>query len=301
MEPRDWLLAGLMQERDLAMLHAWRGLGKSRIAHGIAYAVATGGAFLRWRAPRARGVLLVDGELPREDLQRMLAQAVMAADAPDACDAHIDPQAMHRIGRAPLRVLSSDLCGAPLRSLATPEGRQQIEEALDGCSLLILDSISTLCPGIGPENDAESWEEMQGWLLALRRNGNSVLLIHHDNRSGGQRGTSKREDVLSTVIQLRQPPDYRTAEGCRVEIKYSKARGIVGEEAEPFEAALGSGPNGRPVWTWRRLEDVTAERARQLRDDGLSQREIAVELGIHQSSVSRALRRAKAATEGCDA
>ena len=88
-----------------------------------------------------------------------------------------------------------------------------MEDSLADVSLLVIDSLSTLCPGAGPENDAESWEEMQQWLLALRRRGVSVLLVHHDNRSGGQRGTSKKEDVLSTVIQLTRPTDYRTAEG----------------------------------------------------------------------------------------
>ena len=37
---------------------------------------------------------------------------------------------------------------------------------------------------------------MQNWLLKLRRQGKSVLLIHHAGTNGRQRGTSRREDAL---------------------------------------------------------------------------------------------------------
>jgi hypothetical protein len=49
------------------------------------------------------------------------------------------------------------------------------------------------------ENDADSWTPMQNWLLAQRRAGKSVLVIHHSGKSGAQRGTSRREDTLDTA------------------------------------------------------------------------------------------------------
>jgi hypothetical protein len=278
--PREWLLKDLFQVRDLGMVHAFRGVGKSRFVHGLAVAVASGGGFLRYRAPQPRGVLLVDGELPREDLQKMLAQAVAASD---------------RTPTKPLRVLSADLSGAPLRSLATEAGRRQVGAYLDGISLVILDSISTLCPGSGPENDAESWEEMQVWLLDLRRCGITVLLVHHDGKGGNQRGTSKREDVLSQVVQLRRPKEYRSSEGARFEVHLTKSRGVIGDAAEPFETQLVAGPDGAVTWTWRPLEDVVATQALALADEGLSQRDIAQELGIGLGTVNRALRRGREA------
>jgi putative DNA primase/helicase len=284
MPPREWLIEGLLQERDLGMIHAYRGVGKSRVAHGVAVAVAGGGAFLRWHAREPRGVLLVDGELPREDLQTMLAQAVAASDCEPV---------------APLRVLSADLSDAPVLSLATEEGREQVERHLDGISLLILDSITTLCPGSGPENDAESWEAMQSWLLDLRRRGIAVMLVHHDGKAGSQRGTSKREDILSQVVQLRRPSDYRPSQGARIEVHFTKSRGIVGDAADPFEAWLESGPDGHLAWTWRPLEDAQAIRAQRLKDEGLTQREIAQEMGIGLGSVNRALKRSSVPPPNC--
>ena len=40
--------------------------------------------------------------------------------------------------------------------------------------------------------------------------------MHHAGKGGAQRGTSRREDVLDTVIALRQPQDYQSGEGARV-------------------------------------------------------------------------------------
>ena len=278
--PRKWLLKGLLQERDLAMVHAFRGIGKSRFAHSIAVSVAAGGSFLRYSAPEPKGVLLVDGELPGEDLQRYLSEAVAGSDK--------EPE-------APLHILSADLSGAPLRSLATGAGREQVERHLRGVSLLILDAITTLCPGAGPENDSQSWEAMQSWLLDLRRQGVTVLLVHHDGKGRTQRGTSRREDVLSQVVQLTRPSDYRTSEGARFEVHLTKSRGIIGEGAEPFEAWLTTEPNGQPQWRLRLIEDETAAAANSLTGEGLSQREIAKRMGISPSSVNRALKRSKEA------
>jgi len=57
------------------------------------------------------------------------------------------------------------------------------------------------------ENDSDAWGEIQDRLLRLRRRGISVLIVHHAGKRGGQRGTSRREDVLDTSFSLRQPSD----------------------------------------------------------------------------------------------
>jgi hypothetical protein len=279
MPPREWLVQGFLQRRDLAMLHAFRGTGKSRFLHGLAVAVASGGSFLRWRAPEPAGVLLVDGELPREDLQAMLAQAVAALD--------VEPI-------APLRILSADLADAPVRSLATATGRERVASYLsDDIEFLILDAIGTLCPGSGRENESESWEAMQDWLLELRRSGITVLFAHHDGKGGSQRGTSKREDVLSQVLQLKRPLGYQPSEGARFEVHFTKSRGLLGTAADPIEAWLRQGPDDSEVWTWKTLEDTQAAQAQVLAAEGLTQREIAAEMGVGLATVNRALKRAR--------
>ena len=75
--PRAMLLEPILPERGLAMLFAGRGIGKTHVALGIAYAVVAGGEFLRWRADEPRNVLYVDGEMPQQALQERLL-AIMA-------------------------------------------------------------------------------------------------------------------------------------------------------------------------------------------------------------------------------
>ena len=102
-----------------------------------------------------------------------------------------------------------------------------IEPFLKDVDMVVLDNIATLCR-TGKENESQSWQTMQAWLLELRRRGMTVLLIHHAGKSGDQRGTSAREDIMDTVISLRRPREYSMAEGARFEVHLTKARGISG-------------------------------------------------------------------------
>src|SRR5215470_7377444 len=59
-KPREMVLDPIIPEKGLVMIYAARGTGKTHVALGIAYAVATGTSFLRWQAERPRRVLLID-------------------------------------------------------------------------------------------------------------------------------------------------------------------------------------------------------------------------------------------------
>src|SRR5438045_1675465 len=62
--PRELILSPWLPKAGLCMLHAFRGVGKTHLSLGIAYAVAKGGSFLTWKAEKLRGVLYIDGEMP---------------------------------------------------------------------------------------------------------------------------------------------------------------------------------------------------------------------------------------------
>ena len=150
---------------------------------------------------------------------------------------------------------------------------------------MVLDNLSTLAGG--KENEGDDWRPMQANLLALRRRGVSALLVHHAGKGGQQRGTSRREDVLDTVIALRRPADYEPDQGARFEVHLEKARGVVGADAAPFEAKLVETQHGGLAWAWSDLADARRVRAMDLLNGGMSVREAAEETGLSKSAVHR--------------
>jgi putative DNA primase/helicase len=130
---------------------------------------------------------------------------------------------------------------------------------------------------------------MQEWLLRLRRRGIAVLLVHHSGKGGQQRGTSRREDVLDTVIGLRRPEDYEPQEGARFEVHIEKARAHIGDAGKPFEARLVPTPDGHGLtWSTRDLSPTThLEQAAALFRDGVTVRAVAAQLGIDKSRAGR--------------
>ena len=88
-------------------------------------------------------------------------------------------------------------------NITKPEVQQAITQHCvgRGVKVLILDNLSTLASGMR-ENEADSWELVNPWLLDLRRRKIAVVIIHHAGRSGEMRGTSKREDNVFWIIAL---------------------------------------------------------------------------------------------------
>lgn len=276
--PREMILAPVIPTQGLVMLYAMRGIGKTHVSLSVALSVATGSAMLggRWKAGKARHVLFVDGEMPAVVLQQRLA-AMVAGTGQELPEKDF------------LHIITPDWQELGIPDLATAEGQAAIEQHLQKVELLILDNLSSLCRS-GKENEAESWMPVQEWMLSLRKRGISVLLVHHAGKTGSQRGTSKREDLLDSVVALKRPADYEASQGARFEIHYEKARGFQGKEAKPFEAHL-AGDATSLRWEVKDLGDSLKLRVLELKKEGLSQRDIAVEAGCSPASVNRIIKK----------
>jgi hypothetical protein len=272
---RRFIIEPWLREKDLVLIYSWRGIGKTHLGLSLAAAIASGGQVIHgWRVTEPRNVLLIDGEMPADELRKRFAG--WCASMPELTKT--------------LRIVAADLQERGLPDLATPDGQMAIEPYLDDIDVVLMDNFSTLCRGTLTENEAESWLPIQAWLLDLRRRGMTALGYHHAGKGGQQRGTSKREDVLDTVIALRRPGNYKSTDGCCFELHFEKSRGLRGDVTEPLELMLNDA-DGQLSWMSKPVEQSTGEKCVSLRNEGLSHLEIAQELGITKSVVTRHLKR----------
>jgi putative DNA primase/helicase len=61
-KPPEMLFDPILPEQGLVMLYAYRGIGKTYLALGMAASVASDTRFLRWAAPKPRRVSYMHGE-----------------------------------------------------------------------------------------------------------------------------------------------------------------------------------------------------------------------------------------------
>lgn len=281
-KPRTPILKPFLHSQDLCMVFAPRGVGKTHLCLAMAYVIATGGQIATWEAPEPRKVLYLDGELPGVVLQKRLLQ-----HCPD-----VEP--------APefFRVFTPDLLPEDelLPDLATDAGQAAIDAMIEpDTAVVFIDNLSAWAR-TGRENEAESWLPIGDWILRLRRRGVAVVLVHHAGKGGQQRGTSKKEDLLDVVIKLARPVDYDPTQGAVFTFEFTKFRGSAGgDEAQSLELTLSpdEADEDRLTWAYRTVEASTYDRVVALTVEGLTPGEIAVELRVNKSTVSRHQRHAR--------
>src|SRR5579871_1522298 len=123
-EARETILDPILASDSLALLYGPRGLGKTFVAMGIAWAVAAGGSFLNWTAERPRRVLYIDGEMTRTALQE---RTRFLGSAPDT-----------------LQFLIADLGTRGFPDLGYIEGQMNLMAKWDDPELVVFDNLASL-------------------------------------------------------------------------------------------------------------------------------------------------------------
>lgn len=273
--PAEYLVRPWLETGALAMVHAWRGVGKTWFALSVAHAVATGTPLLNWAVRHAVPVLYVDGELSMRKLHARLGM--------------LGPKTVN------LQILTPDMfsrreLGMP--DLSTEQGRAYVDRVIEHCDarLIVLDSLSTLVR-TGDENEASSWAPLQAWFLKHRGKGRSTIIVHHEGKSGTQRGHSKHEDVLDTVIRLRQHEGDELPDASCFELHFMKTRDFYGAHTAKLLLHLTTA-DGIVKWSAQPLHDRRAQIA-EMKAQGVPQTEIAKTLGVTPGYVSRIVKEAK--------
>ena len=271
--PREMILDPVLSTSALMEVAGFRGVGKTYIGLSMAACIATGEGFLKWKAPSPRRVLYIDGEMAANELQERTKAITEAFGIPE---------------RGYFKIWTPDIAQR-VPDLSTAEGQAMIEPWLKDVEVVFIDSISTLCR-TGVEDRAEDWTPIQDWLLRLKRRGISTVLFHHTgwNTDRG-RGTSKREDVLNTVVLLKALEDSGNGE-TKFEVRLTKKRGVHGRAATPIQAQFCI-RDGKIEWTYIECVDADMDLAVELSQSGMTQRDIARELGISVGKVNKLLKR----------
>lgn len=285
--PMEPLLSPWLCKQHLSMVYAWRGVGKTHFALGVAYAVAGGGQFLKWKADKPRRVVYIDGEMAGAAIKARITAIV--ASTPDA---HEPPEGY-------LRIITPDAQELPLPDLASLEGQAALEPCIKDADLIVVDNLSSLVR-CGAENEGESWIPVADWALRMRKQGKAVLFVHHAGKGGQQRGSSRREDMMDVVIKLEHAKDYEASKGAAFIANFEKARHLNGDDARDIEATLLRQDDGTQRWEWKDADLGMEQRILALHAENpdLSQAEIANELGVHRSTVSRAFKKYKQGSGG---
>ena len=277
------IIAPILFEADLLMIYGWRGCGKTWFQLGLSYAIASGGKFLMWHCRKPRKVLILDGEMRAAKLKNRMSLIIAGTDAEAA--------------PGMLRILTRDMCRDDVEwpDLGRVEGREALVRLIEqeAPEVIVIDNLSAWIRSGKGENDEESWRECASFLLQQRARGRAVVLIHHAGKGGQQRGTSRREDILDTVINLKRPDDYDPADGMRCELSFEKARNLDGGEITTLAVEFST-KSGKAVFMSSEIKADAINQVHDLIKEGASRTEISKSTGLDRFQLNRLQDRAKA-------
>lgn len=285
--PVEYAIEPLLSSRGTGEIFAWRGTGKSYITTQMAVDIAKGnemmfgghrGAGGHWPISRAYRTLYVYGEMDDSEIQER-ANAIARMAGPEIPS---DEQ---------LGTMCKDYQKSWRPKISTARDRKYIEDRIFGYGYegLILDNISTLWP-TAQEKQSDRSAELAEWFTDLNQRGIWVIFLHHAGKSGEQRGDSEKEDMLSFVMKLRRPANYKPEEQLRVEVHIEKNRHKCKQPRMlmPFEIQLiKNASTGDHEWVTRPAQAAQMEAAFGMFKDGMPPMFIATEVGVSKATVYR--------------
>jgi KaiC/GvpD/RAD55 family RecA-like ATPase len=270
------IIAPYLHEAELLMVYGGRGCGKTWFALSLAYAIAAGGEFLGKRVEKPRKVLYLDSEMRASRMRARLAMIVQGMDS-EADDSM-------------LQLLTRDVLPASTQwpDMGDEEGREAIAALIESAlpEVIVIDNLSGWIRSGAGENDEESWRDMASFLMTQRSRGRAVVIVHHAGKGGQQRGTSKREDILDTVLKLKRPDDYDQTDGLRCELHFEKARNLEGGEIEAVAIRLDTS-DGKAQFTVEAAAADSIDQVHALISDGATRKEIEQSVGLNRFQLMR--------------
>ncbi len=227
---RQVILDPWLKERSIILISAFPGIGKTWFAFSLCDAITRNGSFGPWETVKPVNCLYIESEMDTEDTQERL-QILTNSAFYDSKDYKIRIIRTHKTDFLILSDAHANNLGIPKAKLSNEYWRDEIKDILltNNIKLVVFDNISSLTPGID-EISKMHWDPINQWLIELRFNGITSILIHHFGKSGTQRGTSARIDNLDISITLERPDKFSTLEDIRFICHFEKIRPSIPHE-----------------------------------------------------------------------
>lgn len=246
---RPYVLAPVIAEETITLMYARTGIGKTWLALSLAAAVAHGTVlFGEWRANAPGKVLYVDSEMTSQTLQTRIGVVSRMT---------FGGKRLARKHHSNFLSISRNRSASDIEKF-----KKEVTEyvASEGVKLVVLDNLTAFTQ----HNDsAKAWEETHAWIDTLRELKCAILVVHHENRAGGQRGTSATTNAVDNVLHLVDPkaPKKSGKDGSAepaadggnelvMKVMVEKGRDIHGAAARPFLAVIA--PDARRPYCERR-------------------------------------------------
>lgn len=254
MPKRDYLLSPWLREQESCLVWAAAGVGKTMFTLSLALAIAGGGSLMGWSSSRPRRVLLIDGEMPLDDLQDRLRMLAGTVDGIDMAAAGANLTVLARHGQEP--------------DARFPDfgGEEDHDRNLDLVrsyrpDVVILDNLSTLAT-VANENDTAEVQKVVKFLARLKQARIGCIVVHHANKGGQQfRGNTMLATTFEVIIGLKQDRSQAaldTSGTTRFQLEWTKFRGrrdaTIGDRAVHLAER-----EGRLAWVSERPEDEVLE------------------------------------------
>lgn len=281
-EPPEPIMGNIFTLSSLNMIFAQAGVGKTWLSLSMGMCLSFGKRFWGYEVPKKRRVLYIDGEMPEGWMKKRVVSLLHGIG--QGREGEFYYVGVDRFTHRPLLNLAN---GGDQASIINIVRSKKIE-------VIFFDNLSCLVSTEAEENSQESWSEVQRFFIQLRVLGCCVMIIHHANKNGQQRGTNKKVDQLDNNINLERVDSGRG--GAHFRVTFEKARHAQEGEAECQEAKL-IGKDGGLWWLTVDTEKSNEDRAFELlRQDPATLRnakELQVQLGISRATSFRLIAKAK--------
>ena len=289
-----WMIENLMARGHLGMLHGSPGHGKSLLTQIMAVCLAAGYDFGHYHIEKPQKVLLVDAEMPPVSLQERFADMMMIFNG------EVEKEALIKRVQQNLIIVSHHDQPNGLIPLNTDDGKEWYYNLIDDVNpdCIILDNLLTLMQ-FEDANSSEEWsKQVNPLLLRMRREDRSVLFLHHSGKSGKQLGSMAKEVILDFVIriELQNEEDDESvlsldtnAYESKFKWTFEKTRHFYGQHAFPILWKYSNGILTKDKTDKEMRLDMVAD----LKNEGLSTKEIATKLNVNVRTVRRDVNKAK--------